>query len=228
LTPAGRDTVLRDLHALASRNVQEVTAAYVSQRLDRYNYVVTARQRPDGRLLGFGLAKLSAAKFRPYLPARLMHLGLMVIDSNVQGRHVSRSMGEALFWNMWRRAPLSVSVFGVFCSGKCSSPASYMAFQRKSRGFCFPEIVLHDGEPSLRHSALADSAATRFRRFLDLKGSGFVLKGINRDGSFVLGRKDFTFIGDDRPILAYFESEIFPDSELLTIIWYHPLMSLWR
>jgi hypothetical protein len=152
----------------------------------------------------------------------------MVIDSEMQRKHVSRSLGEALFWVMWRRSPWSVSLFGIVCSGKCSSPASYAALQRKSRGFCVPEIVMRNGAPHLRHSRLAAYAASRARRFLALPGSGFVLKGSNRDGSFMLGQRSFAFDGRDRRLLDYFACEIFPDSELLTVVWYHPLMSLLR
>ena len=91
-----------------------------------------------------------------------------------------------------------------------------------------PEIVMRNGVPRLRHSSVAAYAASRFRKFLGLGGSGFVLKGANRDGSFVLGQQGFAFGDRDRRILEYFGNEIFPDSELLTIVWYHPFMSLWR
>lgn len=226
LTPDGRDRLLGELLALARRNVEAISREFIAQRLERYNYLVTARDIEDGRLLGFGTSKLSRSKFRSIFPARLMHLGLMVVDARAQGRHVSRVMGEALFWKMWRMSPVSVSLFGIFCSGKCSSPASYTAFLRKSRGFCVPRIVTREGDAGLRHSRLAETAADRFRQFLDLEGSGFVLKGVNRDAAFVLGRKNFEFDGPDRRILSFFEREVFPDSELLTVVWYHPVLSL--
>ncbi len=230
LSESQRERLVLSFCALARGSLKAIAGEYIYRRMSKYKILTLIRRGAGGELAGFSFSDVYFARFLG-APFPVFHCGLILLARDFRGRGLSTEVCASLYKLVTERKMIKrpfMLLFGLLFTAKCSSPVSFLKIRKLSRGFSWPKIK--DGRGLSRLSRSGWSRA--LSRFLSRRMGGpvsedFILRGVNKESGFQLDEEDYVFHSKkEKAAVDFFRSRILPESELITVAWFHPLW-LW-
>ena len=233
LSPADKQSLFLDLHSMAKQNVKEITKEYLQFRLNRYPFITLAWAGGEpNTLLAFCFSKIY---FMPFLFFNIpvFHLGLTVVAKNQRGKKISSSA----FYSLYDFAKKNhfVKKTGIFFTGallsaKCSSPVSFLKIKSSAFHLNWPRVKNENSLSWFSRSFLSRRLSLKLSWLLaDQASQDFILKQVNKKSGFQLEEENYSFSSKkSNVIVRFFKKNIMPHNELITVVWFHPLMAVFK
>ena len=233
LSPAERQSLFSELHSMAAKNVKEITEEYLTVRINRYPYITLVRKGgADNALTAFCFSKIY---FLPILffDIPVFHLGLTVVAQHQRGKKISSTAFYSVYdFAVKNRLVKAFSLFftGALLSAKCSSPVSFLKIKSSAFHLNWPRVKNENSLSWLSRSHLSGNLSLKLSRLLANQISkDFILRQVNKKSGFQLAEENYSFSSKkSNAVVQFFKKNIIPHNELITVVWFHPLMAVFK
>ena len=234
LSASQRESLISALCELAKNSLKGMKREYISERMLKYKILTLIQNQKKsggvGEIVGFSFSDIYFFRFL-LISFPVFHCGLAVVGRDFRGRGASVAVVASLYKLLLKKKMLSrflMILFGLLFTAKCSNPVSFLKIRSFSRRLSWPKIKDEDSLSRLSRAKWS-KALSRFlsRRLADQNSEDFILRGVNRESGYRPDKEEYNFHSKtEKTAVSFFRKHIMPDSELITVAWFHPLW-LW-
>ena len=231
LSPQEVEQLLSSLHTLAVRNLKTVTLEYLKKRMKNYDIITLVYGKTSNELLGFSFSHIY---FLPFLVFQIpvFHIGLTLVSQSFRKRHISAVLFLSVYDFLIKKNIVKKTVYltGALLTAKCSTPVSFLKIKKSSSHTNWPRIRSPHKLSRLSYFWMSKAFSRHLSRLLSgTETDDFILRDVNKESGFQLAQEEYLFHSKkDRVIVQFFKNNIMPNNELITAVWFHPLVVFFK
>ena len=231
LSPKEAEHLLSSLYVMAVRNLKTITPEYLKKRMKNYEIITLVYEKKSDELLAFSFSHiyfLSCFIFQ--IP--VFHIGLTLVSKSFRGRHISALLFLSVYDFLTKKNVVKKTVYltGALLTAKCSTPVSFLKIKKSSSHTNWPRIRSHNKLSRLSCSWMSRAFSRHLSRLLSgTETDDFILRDVNKESGFQLAQEEYLFHSKkDRVIVQFFKNNIMFNNELITAVWFHPLVVFFK